>query len=115
MKTLTEVTKKIEELQALDAKLRSENPDLKHGEYAIKDLPLKVILKLADKLKMKPSYTDWSKKIELRSYVFSDLKLDIEITSVPVERKTKPPVPVIQDDYFELKGDKLKKVTNVPF
>jgi hypothetical protein len=115
MKTLTEVLNKVEELKALEAKLTKENPDLKNGVYEIKNVPLRVILKVADKLKIKPDYSKYNHRITLRSYKFQDLKVDITIESVPVTKKEMEPVPVVMDEFREMKGEELKKHSDLPF
>lgn len=115
MKTIAQLKKKVNELIALNQKLKSENPDLLSGKYQISNVPLKVMLEAEVALSEKVEYSKYDNRMKFRFYEFQPLGIDLTITSVLVEKITPEPTPVVAE-YKEIKEGKLEKINNIyPF
>lgn len=109
MKTLKEIETALNEYKVIAENTYKAHPEIHSIDFGdIRNIPLKVMLKFAEKNDLKPEFQNWSKVILLNLYSFSNKfgKFQVTLKTVEVERTIPVAPPVLADNYKEVKSVK---------
>lgn len=109
MKTVKEIETLLSEYKTIADNTYKAHPQIHSIDFGdIKDVPLKIMLKFADKHELKPDFETWSKVVRLAFYSFNNKfgKYQITLKTVEVERIHPVAPPVSLDMYKEVKPAK---------
>lgn len=106
MKTIKELETLLQEFKTIAEDTKKLYPQIKSVDFGdIEAIPLKVMLKFAEKHELKPEYQTWGQIIYLNFYSFNNKfgKFQVSLNSVKVERTIPIAPPVLADSFREIK------------